>query len=417
MLALTEGLERLARDIISAPPDASTLPDLLQHHVPGLFDYGYLEVRIFPDQVLLRDPDGKTRVADPFWEWLTSLPDGRSFLPGAELPWGEHLPADESLVAVPILDLESTGKIHPTSIGGIYMIRHQDSQAVDNLLPTVTTLAGQVASALHGAEVYAQTLAQQKIAQELALAWEIQSSFLPSHLPQFSGWQIAATLEPARETSGDFYDAIPLPGGKLGLLIADVADKGIGAALYMALTRTLIRSFALDHPHRPDTVLSAVNHRMLIDTEGQSDLFVTAFYGVLDPDSGELTYCNAGHDPPLLFRARPRSPADGPPEVQELPRTGMVLGIEEGQWQSAQVRLAPGDILLCYTDGVTEAQNPQEVFFGRERLREIVQTAWASLHGNRARTVQDALVAAVHNFVDVGPQRDDITVLCAAREA
>jgi serine phosphatase RsbU (regulator of sigma subunit)/DNA-binding NarL/FixJ family response regulator len=416
MLILAEGLERLARDIISAPPDASTLPELLRQHVPGLFGYSYLEVRVFPDQILLRDPTTEVEGGDPVWEWLATVSEGRSFLPGAELPWGEHLATNESLIAVPILDLESTGKLHPASIGGIYMARRQDSQTVENLLPAITTLAGQVASALHGAEVYTQTLAQQKIAQELALAWEIQSSFLPSHLPQFPGWQIAATLEPARETSGDFYDAIPLPEGKLGLLIADVADKGIGAALYMALTRTLIRSFALDHPHRPDIVLSAVNHRLLVDTEGQSDLFVTAFYGVLDPDSGELNYCNAGHDPPFLFRAQPSSPEDDSPGVQELPRTGMVLGIEEGRWESASVQLAPGDVLVCYTDGITEAQDPEEVFFGRERLREVVQTAWRSLQGNLARAVQDALVAAVHDFISVGPQRDDITVLCVGRE-
>ena len=165
-----------------------------------------------------------------------------------------------------------------------------------------------------------------------------------------------AMLEPARETSGDFYDVILLPSGRLGIIIADVADKGMGAALYMALSRTLIRTYAVEYDTQPELALSAANRRILADTG--AGLFVTVFYGVLDPLSGELTYSNAGHNPPYLLSAR-----DGL-AVQELDRTGVPLGIlDGGTWQQGTAHINPGDVLLLYTDGITEAQNGEQSFF------------------------------------------------------
>jgi NarL family two-component system response regulator LiaR len=246
----------------------------------------------------------------------------------------------------------------------------------------------------------------QKVGQELALAGEIQASFLPEVLPDVPGWQLAARLEPARETAGDFYDLIPLPNGRLGILVADVADKGMGAALYMALSRTLIRTFAAEYHTRPDLVLGAVNGRILMDT--RANLFVTVFYGILDPISGTLTYCNAGHNPPYLLNAEDRD------SVQELGRTGIPLGIfEDVTWQQGAVPLAPGDVLVLYTDGITEAQDRREMFFGQERLLEIAQ---ANL-GRSAREIQDVLIAEVHKFVGDVPQFDDITLMVVVRDS
>jgi serine phosphatase RsbU (regulator of sigma subunit) len=242
--------------------------------------------------------------------------------------------------------------------------------------------------------------------QEMALAGRMQSSLLPRDPPELPGWQLAATLMPARETSGDFYDFIPLPNGKTGIVIGDVADKGMGAALYMALSRTLIRTYAAEHHTRPDLVLKAVNGRMLMDT--RASLFVTVFYGILDPIAGTLAYCNAGHNPPYLLSGRDRG------SIQELGRTGMPLGIyEDVTWQQGAVPVIPGDVLVLYTDGIPEAQDRQGAFFGQERLLEVAR---ANV-GLSARDMRDVLIAQVHEFVGDVPQFDDITLMVVARES
>ncbi len=246
----------------------------------------------------------------------------------------------------------------------------------------------------------------QTVAQELALAGEIQASFLPDALPNIAGWQLAATLEPARETSGDFYDLIPLSNGRFGLVIADVVNKGMGAALYMALCRTLIRTYAVEHDTQPDLVFKAANRRILLDTH--TKLFVTVFYGVLEPTTGLLTYCNAGHNPPYLLTDQNKGP------VQALRRTGMPLGIfNEVTWEQKSVQLAPGDVLVLYTDGIPEAQNRKEAFFGDERLQELIQ----SNQGRSAQEIQAALLAEVREFRGGASQDDDITLMVVIRES
>ena len=313
-------------------------------------------------------------------------------------PWDTQA-VDDALVVTPVLDVETK-----EPIGGIHLSLGRDPDAASSLLPAVQSCAAQIASALHGARVYAQQLAHESVSRELALAGQIQANFLPDTLPDVPGWQLAAMLQPARETSGDFYDLIPLPNGRLGLLIADVADKGMGAALFMALSRTLIRTYALEYDTQPELALSAANRRILADTG--AGLFVTVFYGVLDPNTGELTYSNAGHNPPYLLSAQDAN------TIQELDRTGVPLGIlDGGTWQQRVVQLAPGDVLLLYTDGITEAQNAQEAFFDEDRLREVIR---ANL-GRSARDIQDRVIAQVGAFVGDAPQFDDITMMVAVR--
>jgi sigma-B regulation protein RsbU (phosphoserine phosphatase) len=247
--------------------------------------------------------------------------------------------------------------------------------------------------------------AHRKVEQELAVAWTIQSSFLPDDVPHLPGWQIAATLEPARQTSGDFYDFVPLPGDRLGLLVADVADKGTPAALFMALSRTLIRTYALEHPGEPALALTAANGRICADT--QSGLFVTVFYGVLDPERGTLSFCNAGHNPPYLLRAG-RGGA-----VERLSTSGLVLGILEGEvWEEGMAQVAPGDLLVLYSDGIPEAQNESGAFFGEERLLAVLDRH----RGQPAGEVQTAVLAEVRAFVGDAPQFDDLTLLIITRE-
>jgi serine phosphatase RsbU (regulator of sigma subunit) len=253
-------------------------------------------------------------------------------------------------------------------------------------------------------EMAAGLEAHRKIEQELAVAWTIQSSFLPDEVPQVPGWQLAATLEPARQTSGDFYDFIPLPDGRLGLLVADVADKGTPAALFMALSRTLIRTYAVEHPAQPALALTAANRRICADT--QSDLFVTVFYGVLDPASGALAYCNAGHNPPYLLRAGDSG------AIEKLGNTGLALGVLEGDlWEEATVQVAPGDLLVLYSDGVPEAQDAAEVFFGEKRLLSVLLRS----RDRAAGEVQAAVLAEVRAFVGNAPQFDDLTLMVLVR--
>ncbi|HSF83412.1 MAG TPA: SpoIIE family protein phosphatase [Anaerolineales bacterium] len=254
------------------------------------------------------------------------------------------------------------------------------------------------------AKFYSQALAHHKVAQEMARAGKLQEDFLPGEPPQIPGWQVVATLEPVHETSGDFYDFIRLPGGQWGILIADVADKGAGAALYMTLSRTLIRTFAGEYPHNPELVLTAVNQRILADTP--ANLFVTAFYGILDPATGNFVYCNAGHNPPYYLNAPNEN------RVLELTRTGLPLGIfEDTVWESRSCQLDAGDVLILYTDGVTEAQDTHDAFYGKGRL-----LACALSHlGSSAKEMQEAILANINDFSAGAPREDDLTLVILVR--
>jgi serine phosphatase RsbU (regulator of sigma subunit) len=247
-----------------------------------------------------------------------------------------------------------------------------------------------------------------RASHELAAAGRIQAGLLPQETPYLPGWQFAAVLEPARETSGDFYDFIRLAEGRLGLVIADVADKGVGAALYMTLTRTLLRTYAAGHPHEPAAVLEAVNRRLI--SEADTDMFVTLFYAVLEPDEATLIYANAGHNPPLLLRVGGRGKAE------PLAGTGMALGIGAGilpdaAWQQAAVQLNAGDALILYTDGVVDARTPEGEAFGLERLLASVQ----SHLGADASELAGGILAEIHHFVGDAPRFDDLTLVVVAR--
>ena len=247
--------------------------------------------------------------------------------------------------------------------------------------------------------------ANRKMEQELALAGKVQSSFLPGDLFSPAGWQMAAALRPARQTSGDFYDLISLPDGRLGLVVADVVDKGVGAALFMTLSWILVRSYAMEYPAKPQYVLRAVNDRILaeIDT-GQ---FVTVFYGILDPSTGMLTYCNAGHPPPYLYKVQPGD------TVHTLDRTGMALGVTDSEtWEQATAQVSPGEALILYSDGVTDTQNVEGVSFGQERLKS---RAGASL-GCSAQETLDTLLAGVQEFAGKAEQSDDVTLMVVTRD-
>jgi serine phosphatase RsbU (regulator of sigma subunit)/DNA-binding NarL/FixJ family response regulator len=406
VLLQADRLEQLTRALVDAPPDAANLPDILVEHIPAIFPDSQIEIRLFPEQILLRHPDGSVPAPDSLWEWLQTTSESQCFLPGTPLPWTEHASAEQGLIVAPMISSEGADPL-----GGIHITRVRKPGDMAELLPMVKSLAAQIASALQSAQLYAQTQAHQKVTRELAMAGQIQASFLPSALPSLAGWQITVTLEPARETSGDFYDFIPLPEGRLGLVVADVSDKGMGAALYMALSRTLIRTYAAEFPTRPDLVLSATSRRILADT--RAGLFVTAFYGILEPETGLLRYCNAGHNPPYLLDTQSSD------AVQVLGKTGMALGaVEDTTWSQSAVCLDPGSILALYTDGITEAQNDQGEFFGRQHLLSVLQAEAMTPrpHKRTVKQIQKALLREISRFMGPAPLQDDMTLMILGRE-
>jgi sigma-B regulation protein RsbU (phosphoserine phosphatase) len=248
-------------------------------------------------------------------------------------------------------------------------------------------------------------LANQKMTQELALAGEVQEGFFPQALPDISGWQLSVKIKSARETSGDFFDVIPLPRGYYGILMADVVDKGVAAALFMALSWSLMRTYAPDFPTHPEMVLTSVNQRILEDTSAQQ--FVTVFYAVLDPASGRFAYANAGHSPPMLFNSQSGE------LLQRLEYTGKPMGLFEDEvWEQGEAELSPGDVVVVYTDGVSEAQNVQGEFFEEDRLVASVK----NYLGSPAVDISRGILSDVGEFMAEAPQTDDIGIAVLMRD-
>ena len=237
---------------------------------------------------------------------------------------------------------------------------------------------------------------------ELNVATGIQRSILPTVFPSGPGYRTHAGMEPARNVGGDFFDFMSLYNDRVGLAVADVSDKGVPAALFMMSSRTLLKGAALGSLG-PGAVLSEVN-RLLCD-ENDAMMFVTVFYGTYNPSSGELVYANGGHNPPALAHA------DGSSSV--LPTTnGIALGVADGfDYEERSVILKPGDTLVLYSDGVTEAMNEAGEEYGMERLQEVI----AATSSGGAEEVTRAIFDSVKEFAGDAPQSDDITCLTLSR--
>ena len=402
---LLEKLEALGRAIIDAPPDAENLPTILQTHLTNMFPAGKLVVWIFPDDVLSQQPSDWEPNLDEIWPWLLDRVEGDVFMAREILPWQENHTSHNPVVVAPIRDMDEA-----QTFGGIYLELHTlaqpwDRKALRNLCPAIQALSAQIASATRQARVYDQALEFQRVSDELKLAGSIQASLLPNQFPDMDGWQFAVTLAPAGETSGDFFDIIPLADGKVGFVIADVLDKGVGPAIYMTLSRTLIRTYATEFDLQPDLVFFATNERILKDT--RANLFVTAFFGVLDPATGLMTYCNAGHNPPYFLGDRNSC------EPHPLTKTGLPIGIDEDTtWERAEITMLPGDVLVLYTDGVPDAQNLDGDFFKQESLVQVIQEHL----GESAEMLQKSILDAVYDFVGEAPPFDDITLMVLRRD-
>ncbi len=250
--------------------------------------------------------------------------------------------------------------------------------------------------------------------RELDIAREIQQGFLPAALPQVPGWELGAYFKAAREVAGDFYDAFLLPDGQLVFLVGDVCGKGVGAALFMTLFRTLLRApFTTAALLVAGTTLStarqleqvvAFTSRYVAETHGDANMFATLFMGVIDPATGMLTYVNCGNEPALL-----RSGSS----LTHLRPTGPVIGIAlQAPVAARQIALQKDDLLVAFTDGIPDATNSRDEIFGRERL-------WAAIE--QGATKPTALITAMEtqlgDFVGDAPQFDDITLLAIRRSS
>jgi serine phosphatase RsbU (regulator of sigma subunit)/anti-sigma regulatory factor (Ser/Thr protein kinase) len=279
----------------------------------------------------------------------------------------------------------------------------QDYSTDDRRL--LATLATQAAPALRVAQLAKQQQLEarqrERMEQELRVARVIQETLLPREVPSLPGWHIAPFWQPARAVSGDFYDFIPYPDGKLGIVIADVTDKGVPAALVMATTRSILRS-RIERLSSPGQVLAEVNDLLCPDIPPK--MFVTCLYAVLDPSNGTFQYANAGHNLPYLRTSG---------GLVELRARGMPLGLMPGMpYEEKEVGFSPGDTLLLSSDGLVEAHNAQREMFGFPRLKELMAGR------ERGSSLVERLMKELDAFTGPGyEQEDDITLLVIERDA
>ena len=271
---------------------------------------------------------------------------------------------------------------------------------------------------------------QLRVERDLQIARDIQRGFLPRELPALPGWQIAARFSPAYEVAGDFYDMFFLSNKvRLGFIVADVCDKGIGSALFMGLARSLLRAFAQQNytvnwagvfddsgkkgrrHGRTGVGVTALKNAVTLtnnyiaNNHGESNMFATLFFGILDPETGEVNYVNGGHPPPLIVNSKGQV-------THRLTLTAPPVGVfPDVEFGIEQAQLDPGDTLLMFTDGIVEAKNAADEVFSDERLETLLASAPRS-----AENLLDSIEQAVREHAGEAAQSDDITLLALRRE-
>jgi serine phosphatase RsbU (regulator of sigma subunit)/DNA-binding NarL/FixJ family response regulator len=393
-------IEKLAAALDTIMLDAAQLSGLLHQFLPKILPRCQGEVIMFPHRTLYAFPGEHLEIVpERVWSWMRSRPEPCVYSAGEKTPWGETVLEKHTLILVPIPSTsgrEVVGAIGVDSISG--------HTSLSDPLTLVCELAKLLSKALEKALTLGARPERHNLVEELAMAGRIQAEILPARAPKARGWDFAACLVPALETSGDFYDFIRLPNNNLGIVIADVSDKGMGAALFMALSSTLVRTYASQYATLPSFALGMANERILLDT--RSGMFVTAFYGVLEPDTGRMRYVNAGHNPPYMFSTQKNKTLDW------LRPTGMALGVmEDATWSQKVIKFSPGDVLLLYTDGITDALDEYGNYYGEKRLQEVIR----SKRDCSAAVILDAVLGDLQRFTGGMPQQDDITMVVISR--
>src|ERR671911_234743 len=266
--------------------------------------------------------------------------------------------------------------------------------------------SGTVGQALMEQRLEQERMERERIEQELEVARSIQQASLPKEVPTLEGWQITPFYQPAREVGGDFYDFFELEGGRVGVVVGDATGKGMPAALLAEATSNMLRAVAQAlGSSSPSEVLARVNETLLARIP--QNMFVTCFYAVLEEESGSLSYANAGHTLPCCKR-------HNEDQADELRARGMPLGLMPGMpYEEKETTLAPGDVVLLYTDGLVEAHDPQGEMFGTPRLRDVL-----SERSEGGNVLSADLMEELESFTGEGwEQEDDITLLTLKRSA
>jgi serine phosphatase RsbU (regulator of sigma subunit) len=351
-------------------------------------------------------------------------PAGPSVVAGDEPAAALLLPAATGLIervrAAGSADIDSGAAVQAAGLGSILAVPLRTDQAVSGVLvlgrgigrPTFTAgdqklvaaVATQLAIALQNADLHVREVERLRMEDELAVGRQIQLDLLPLDDPQVEGWEIHAVYRAARQVGGDFYDYVPSGdgSGRLALIVGDVAGKGVPAALIMAYTRAVLRGSS-SPDLGPGEVLDRANRSMLGECR-RAALLVTVFYATLEPATGVLRYASAGHDWPVRLRT------DGGTEF--LGSDGFMLGaVERAEYGEHGITVEPGEVVVLYTDGITEARAPDGALFGDDRLVAALETAG----GRDARGVAAAVMAAVDGFTAGAPQADDLTLIAVRR--
>ena len=319
--------------------------------------------------------------------------------------------------------LDSEVRLFGTSIlvknaerGRLYVFSREPSYSwTETRQKLVRLVADQTAVAIDNDELNAELRRKERLDRELEIGAEIQVRLFPSQCPEIRGVALAATCQTANRVGGDYYDFIPThynlvrqpaseiaPEGRWGIAIGDVMGKGVPAGLIMTMTRGMLRAEALNE-HSPAQILQHLNRAMYADLEN-SHRFVTLFYSDYDPQTRILSYSNAAHNPPLLWQAETDS-------IDRLDTLGMLIGLDiDSQYFEAHVQLAPGDTILYYTDGLTEASNRNGDRFEEDNLTRAFQ--WACRHYDNPQAILEYLFEQVQEFIGEGNRNeDDITLV------
>lgn len=302
----------------------------------------------------------------------------------------------EEAVAEGIKSMLSVGlMVQDKPIGALSVYTDRYHLFTRDQIRTFKGIANEAASVIERAILYEERMQNQRTEQELSAAARIQANLMPQRSPELPGYQIAARNVPSRMVGGDFYDFITFDESHLGIVIADVSGKGIPGAILMASARASLRAY-LEDPHSVGGVITRLNRVLCRDT--QPDQFVSLFYGMLDTADGTITYANAGHNAPVVFRGNERI---------LLEQGGPILGVlPDALYKDGVIQLLEGDMVLFYTDGITEAERNAR-YFGVERLMRIVQ-------GNMSKNpngVIEAVFDEVVQFSSNSPQSDDRTLV------